>query len=103
VRGDVLAQYSAWLDVMQRALRGLPDTDRQDLVARISPAVVRDIRARLERSRRDQVRWLSIGVWNLYDRFLRANRVDSGVRNYDEVVMLLVGTRFDAGWHPRRR
>ena len=103
VRGDELAQYSAWLDVMQRALRGLPVAEQQRLLARISPAVVGDIRARIERSRRDQVRWLSIGAWNLYDRFLRANRVESGVRSYDEVVMLLVGTRFDQGWNPRRR
>jgi hypothetical protein len=103
MRGDVLAQYSAWLDVCQRALRGLPEAVRQDLAAHVSPAVVADIRARLERSRRDQVRWLSVGAWNLYDGFLRANRVESGVRNYDQVVTLLVGTRFDAGWNPRRR
>jgi hypothetical protein len=103
VRGDGLAQYSAWLDVMQRALRGLPEAERQHLVTRVSPAVVSDIRARLERSRRDQVRWLSLGAWSLYNQFLRANRVESGVRSYDEVVMLLVGTRFDPGWNPRRR
>lgn len=103
VRGDDLAQYSAWLDVMQRVLRGLPEVERKALVARVSPAVVADIRAQVERSRRDQVRWLSIGAWNLYDRFLRANRVESGLGSYDDVVALLVGTRFDAAWNPKPR
>jgi len=103
VRGDVLAQYSAWLDIFQRALRELPDKKQQELVARLSPAVVEDIRARLERSRRDQIRGLSVSAWNVYDRFLRANHVESGVRNYDEVIMLLVGTRFAAGANPEAR
>ena len=30
----------------------------------------------------------------LYDRFLKANRVEAGIRSYGEVLRLLLGTRF---------
>ena len=42
-------------------------------------------------------------AWAGYDRFLRANRVEGGVRSYDDVTALLAGTAFDADWHPRPR
>ena len=31
--------------------------------------------------------------WGAYDQFLKANRVAEGVRSYDEVVTLVLGTR----------
>ena len=55
------------------------------------------------RSERDQVRAVSLVAWRAYDTYLRAQRVESGVRNYGEVVRLLVGTRFEAGWRPALR
>jgi hypothetical protein len=30
----------------------------------------------------------------LYDRYLKANRVESGIRSYGEVLRLMLGTRF---------
>ena len=41
--------------------------------------------------------------WRTYDQFLKANRVDAGVKNYDEVVTLILGIAADADGHPRRR
>jgi hypothetical protein len=38
--------------------------------------------------------------WRLYDRYLKANRVEQGVRSYDRVLALLIGTRFTDGWIP---
>jgi hypothetical protein len=52
------------------------------------------------RSARDQVRAVSEAAWRTYDGYLRSQRVQSGVRNYGEVVNLLAGTRFKAGWEP---
>jgi hypothetical protein len=52
------------------------------------------------RTARDQVPAVSLTAWSLYDRYLRANRVAAGVRNYSEVVQLMVGTRFGPGWRP---
>ncbi len=34
--------------------------------------------------------------WGAYDQFLKANRVAEGVRSYDEVVTLVIGTRLKA-------
>jgi hypothetical protein len=34
--------------------------------------------------------------WNVYDQYLKANRVESGVRSYSQVVTLILRTRFEA-------
>jgi hypothetical protein len=52
------------------------------------------------RTERDQIRAVSLTAWRAYDTYLRSNRVTSGVRNYGEVVRLMVGTRFMPGWRP---
>jgi hypothetical protein len=39
--------------------------------------------------------------WRTYDQFLKANRVDEGVRSYDEVVTLILGIAADAEGRPR--
>ena len=39
--------------------------------------------------------------WRTYDQFLKANRVDDGVKSYDEVVTLILGTAADADGRPR--
>jgi hypothetical protein len=90
------ARYSAWLDVTLRVLRALPAPERRTLTAQLDPAVQADIRAIAERNERDQVQWLRLTAWNVYDRYLKVNRVPEGVRSYDKVVTLLVGTRFTA-------
>jgi hypothetical protein len=88
------ARYSAWLDLTLRVLRVLPSPEREVLAERLDPAVRTDIQAIIARNKRDQVPWLSLAAWNVYDRYLKVNRVPEGVRSYDEVVTLLVGTRF---------
>jgi hypothetical protein len=60
----------------------LGDGPREDLAAialrltRVQPAVAR-------------------ASWATYDRFLKANRVPEGVRSYDDVVRLVVGSVAD--------
>jgi hypothetical protein len=36
----------------------------------------------------------------MYDRYLKANRVEAGVRSYGEVLRLLLGTRFNDDGSP---
>jgi len=55
------------------------------------------------RSARDQVRLVRQTAWRTYDRYLRAQRVGSGLANYGEVVRLLAGLRFAPGWEPVAR
>jgi hypothetical protein len=34
--------------------------------------------------------------WQIYDRYLRANRVEDGVASYDGVTRLMLGSRLTA-------
>jgi hypothetical protein len=100
LQGGESARYSAWLDVFARTLPARGREDRRAAVARLPEGVRADLRAMAERSARDQVRAVSEAAWRTYDTYLRAQRVESGVRNYGEVVRLLAGTRFESGWAP---
>ncbi len=101
-RASHLARYSGWLHVAMRAVGNLDSRDRDEVLARLSADVVADIRAARERSRADEVRWLQLAAWDVYDRYLRAHRVPGGIRSYDQVIQLLVGTRFADGWVPAK-
>jgi hypothetical protein len=46
---------------------------------------------------------VSAAGWRLYDRFLKANRVERGAASYADVVKLALGVRFDAAWVPLKR
>jgi hypothetical protein len=99
-RGDDAAQYSAWLEIFLQTLAARDREGRQEIRARL-PALVRaDLEAMTRRSERDQISAVSFAAWRVYDGYLRSNRVTSGVRNYGEVVRLMVGTRFASGWTP---
>jgi len=103
LRGGEAARYSAWLEIFLRTLSARDRDDRRAVRARLPDAVRADLQAMAERSERDQVRAVSVMAWRTYDTYLRSQRVESGVRNYGEVVRLLAGTRFDAGWRPALR
>jgi hypothetical protein len=94
------AQYSAWLDIFVRTLGARGREGRRSALSRLPDAVRADLEAMAARSERDQVRAVSRMAWRTYDTYLRSQRVESGVRNYGEVVRLLAGTRFEAGWRP---
>lgn len=60
-----------------------------------------DLRAIFERERR-QMSPRAFRVSSLvYDRYLKANRIQSGVANYGEVAALLLGVRFGPDWTPK--
>jgi hypothetical protein len=100
LRGGDDAQYSAWAEIFTRTLAARDREGRREAVGRLPDAVRADFRAAAERAARDQVRAVSLLAWRTYDTYLRSQRVESGVRNYGEVVRILAGTRFDAGWRP---
>jgi hypothetical protein len=45
---------------------------------------------------------VSAAAWRAYDSYLKSNRVAAGMRSYDEVVQLVLGTRFADDWTVRR-
>jgi hypothetical protein len=100
LHGSDAAQYSAWLDIFERTLIARDRDSRRAILTRLPEAVRADLRAMAARSERDQVRAVSLVAWRTYDTYLRSQRVESGVRNYGEVVRLMAGTRFQPGWRP---
>jgi hypothetical protein len=102
VRASPAARYSGWLAAYQHVTSGLPAQDRRALAAMLSSAVAADLaaeRARFARSN-ERVRVVARGA---YDTYLRANRIDEGIANYNAVVRLMLGVSFDAEWNPHRR
>jgi hypothetical protein len=102
VRAARDAQYSGWLAAYQHVASGLPLPDRRVLAQALSPAVRADLEAERERFNRSSpaVRSAARGA---YDTYLRANRIEEGIANYNAVVRLMLGTSLDADWNPRLR
>jgi hypothetical protein len=103
VRGDGPAQYSGWLYLYWQLATELGAPDRVRLAEALGPGPRRDVEAIVERLRRGQFPLLRNVSWRVYDQYLRANRVDEGVRSYGEVVNLILRARFEDGWVPVRR
>jgi uncharacterized protein DUF3810 len=99
VRGSAPQQYSGWLAAYQHGMAAVPRADRatikplddgprQDLqaiaarYARASPLVQRAAR-------------------NVYDEYLKANRISEGIASYDAAVRLMIGVRYKDRWTPR--
>ncbi len=99
--GDPAAQYSAWLDAYRLSVNALPRKVRATLpiLAEGPRADLAAIAQRYERTS-PVVRTAARGV---YDSYLRANRIDEGIANYEAVLQLMLGTRFDADWTPGMR
>ena len=70
---------------------------------RLAPEVVADLRAIGERASRNIDQGISRVQARVYDRFLKANRVQAGIGSYGLLVRLVVGTRFVPAWVPVRR
>ena len=95
--GDAQSQYSAWLFLMPQLVRHLSQEDRADVYARLHDGPrqhLREISDRLNES----VPFVRRNASRAYDRFLRANRVTSGIASYGLVVNLLMGTSGTDVW-----
>jgi hypothetical protein len=100
MRGPAAVQYSGWLSLFGTVLGTVPREDRDELIQRLQEGPRADLRAISDRIRRHAVPVASRAGYAIYDRFLKANRVESGVRSYGEVVRLLLGTKFDEDGSP---
>lgn len=103
IRGSVAAQYSGWLYLFWQ-VNGEVDPDLRGRLWDAMDAGPRaDVDAIIARVRRAQLPWLRTAGWAVYDQYLKANRVESGVRSYGAVVTLILQARFEDGWTPVRR
>jgi hypothetical protein len=100
MRAPAPIQYSGWLSLYGTIVGALPRSDRDEITRRLDEGPRADIRAVSDRIRRHAIPIASRAGYALYDRFLKANRVEAGVRSYGEVVRLLLGTRFTEDGRP---
>jgi hypothetical protein len=103
VRGDVSSQYSGWLFLYWQLASEVRPATRTALAASLEAGPRADIEAIADRLRRGQLPPLREASWAMYDQYLKANRVEAGVRSYGLVVTLLVQARFTGEWEPVRR
>jgi len=99
LRGGAAEQYSAWLSIYSTVLSALP-RDERGIAQRLQPGPRRDLQAISDRFIRDVNPAASRAGNAVYDRFLKANRVEAGIRSYSEVIRLLLGTKFSSEGKP---
>jgi len=101
MEGGAAERYSGWLFLYREIAARLGDHDRAEVAEGLSEGPRADLEAISARHRRHVNLAMSRVSWQAYDRYLRANRVESGAASYADVVRLVLGTTFDQGWKPR--
>jgi len=101
LHGGRPARYSAWLSISGTLFSALPPGERAAFAKKLGEGPRRDLQ---EVRRRIAREWQTMrrASWRIYDRYLKANRVEAGVASYDQVTLLILGTRFTDGWVPVR-
>ena len=103
IRAAPPSAYSGWLFLYWQINAEVGTDDRRRLASMLAEGPRRDIAAITERMRRGQVPLLRDAGWRVYDQYLKANRVEEGVRSYGLVLTLLARARFEEGWLPVRQ
>ena len=103
LRADRRAQYSGWLFLYWQVSGELGSKARAELWSTLDDGPRRDVEAIVARIQRGQLPMLRQASWVMYDQYLRANRVEEGIRSYGAVITLILRARFEAGWVPVRR
>ena len=97
------ARYSGWLFLYWQVSGDVSGDERRELASMLEDGPRRDVDAIVDRLRRGGWPLLRTAGWAVYDQYLKANRVDAGIRSYSEVVTLILRARFDDSWTPARR
>jgi hypothetical protein len=87
--GDPDLAYSAHLDVVLEAASALPPAVWRELRPRLDPGVVEDIAA-LRKRLEKQEPVVRDTAFKVYDRYLKSNGVEDGVRSYSRMLRVLV-------------
>lgn len=103
LRADAPGQYSGWLYLFWEVSGEVSAGNRQRLMETLGSGPLEDVNAIVMRLRRGQIVALRNTSWAVYDQYLKANRVDEGIRSYGEVVTLILRAKFGDGWTPVRR
>jgi hypothetical protein len=93
LRASDAGKYSGWLFLYSQVLAALPADERAAVEERLRPGPRRDIEQIADRVRRELRPQISAAGWRVYDRYLKANRVEAGTASYAYVVRLVLGAR----------
>jgi hypothetical protein len=91
------ARYSAALFLYTQLSPSLSDEDRKEIAGRLASGPRSDLRAMAERMRRNVRPIVANAGWRVYDRYLKANRIEAGTASYGEVVRLILGVQLEDG------
>lgn len=100
VHASAPGQYSGWLFLYGELVAAVPRDERAEVQSHLGAGPRADFKAIADRLARNASPRLSAAGWRVYDRYLKANRVDAGTRSYAEVVRLVLGVRFGPDWTP---
>jgi hypothetical protein len=103
LQGDARAKYSGWMFLYWQLSGEVGADDRKLLAAALESGPRRDVDDIAERLRRGRWPLLQQSSWKVYDQYLKANRVEAGIRSYGLVVTLILRAQFDEEWRPRVR
>jgi hypothetical protein len=103
IRASPAAQYSGWLYLYWQVSGEVSPAERARLWEAMGQGSRDDVTAVLARLQRDQLPALRAASWQIYDQYLKANRVQAGVRSYGAVLSLILRAEFDDDWVPARR
>src|SRR3984893_12385255 len=103
VRASIPDRYSGWLFLYGELASAVRPHDRGELSARLAPGPLADIQAITPRVQRQVNPTVAAAGWRVYDRFLKANRVEAGTASYANVVRLVLGASFGPDWTPALR
>jgi uncharacterized protein DUF3810 len=103
LRANAAAQYSGWVALYWQVSSEVDESDRTAIAKTLGDGPRRDLNAIVDRIRRSEQPWLRDAGWRVYDQYLKANRVEEGIRSYGAVLTLILRARLDDGSMPVRR
>ncbi len=92
LKSGVPQQYSGWLFLYSEVSAALDRTELRRVSATLADGPRDDLRAIRARLEAHVNRRVSAVGWQVYDQYLKANRVEEGRRSYSQVVTLVLGT-----------
>jgi len=101
MKASPAAQYSGWMFLYSELVPGLSDVERKEVTSRLDFGPRADLLSASERFRRDVKPAIANVGWMVYDRYLKANRVEAGRASYAQVVRLILGVRQNPDLFPQ--
>ena len=101
--GGTAAQYSGYLFLYWQVASDADPAVRRLIDRALADGPKADVQAIVTRVETGRFQGLQRASWGVYDQYLKANRVEAGVRSYGLVLDLLARATSQTDWTVRRR